>query len=193
VQNLVGIEGIFYAGSHGFDIEGPGGFSMIQQEAKKTIPLISLITNQLKEKLNNIDGVLIEEKKFSVAVHYRKVKKLTDLPLIEEVVNNIIQKYNELRLLKGKKVFEILPNIDWDKGKAVRWIMNVLDITWKSTAVFYIGDDTTDEYAFRNIITRGTAIIVSDELSKTSASDFQLKSPEKVKDFFEQVLAISKK
>ncbi|MFZ2331098.1 MAG: trehalose-phosphatase [Atribacterota bacterium] len=193
VQNLVGIEGIFYAGSHGFDIEGPGGFNMIQKEAKKTIPLISLIINQLKEKLNNIDGVLIEEKKFSVAVHYRKVKKLIYLPLIEEVVNNIIQKYNELRLLKGKKVFEILPNIDWDKGKAVRWIMNALDITWKSTAVFYIGDDTTDEYAFRKIITRGTAIIVSDELSKTSASDFQLKSPEKVKDFFEQVLAISKK
>ena len=193
VQNLVGIKDIFYAGSHGFDIEGPGGFSMIHQQAKKTIPLISLIIERLKESLNNIKGVLIEEKKFSVAVHYRKVKQLTDLSFIEETVNSIVQEYAQLRILQGKKVFEILPDIDWDKGKAVRWIMKALDIHWKSSSVFYLGDDTTDEYAFRTIITRGTTIIVSDDVSKVSTADFQLQSPEKVKDFFEQVLAISKK
>lgn len=192
VQNLVGIKGIFYAGSHGFDIEGPGGFSMIHQQAKKTIPLISLIIEQLKERLNNINGVLIEEKRFSVAVHYRKVKQLTDLSFIEETVNDTVQEYAQMRILHGKKVFEILPDIDWDKGKAVRWIMKALGLNWNSTSVFYIGDDTTDENAFRTIITRGTAIIVSDDISKISTADFQLQSPERVKDFFEQVLAISK-
>ena len=193
VQNLVGIKGIFYAGSHGFDIEGPGGFSMIHQQAKKTIPLISLIIEQLKERLSNINGVLIEEKRFSVAVHYRKVKQLTDLSFIEETVNDTVQEYAQMRILHGKKVFEILPDIDWDKGKAVRWIMKALGLNWNLTSVFYIGDDTTDENAFRTIITRGTAIIVSDDISKNSTADFQLQSPEKVKDFFEQVLAISKK
>ena len=193
VQNLVGIKGIFYAGSHGFDIEGPGGFSMIHPDAKKTIPLISRIIKLLKEKLNNIHGVLIEEKKFSVAVHYRKVKSSIDLQCIKKVVNDMVQKYDELRILKGKKVFEILPNIDWDKGKAVKWIMDALDITWESTAAFYIGDDTTDEYAFRTVITRGTAILVSDDPEKASTADFQLQSPEEVQRFFEQVMAIYKK
>lgn len=193
VQNLVGIKGIFYAGSHGFDIEGPAGFSMIQPEAKKTIPLISSITNQLKERLQNIAGALIEEKRFSVAVHYRKVKSAIDLQYIKKTVNDIIQKNDELRILEGKKVLEILPNIDWDKGKAVRWIMNALGITWSDSSVFYIGDDTTDEYAFRTVITRGTAILVTDDPEKPSSADFRLTSPEEVKKFFEQVITITNK
>ena len=193
VQNLVGIKGIFYVGSHGFDIEGPGGFSMVHQDAKKTIPLISHIIKQLKMILKEINGVLIEEKKFSVAVHYRKVKSLTDLQFITEAIQNLVQKYGGLRILKGKKVFEILPNIDWDKGKAIRWIMNALNIPWESTEAFYLGDDTTDEYAFRTVITRGTAILISDDPERASSADFLLQSPEEVKKFFEQVLAFSEK
>jgi len=193
VQNLVGIKGLFYAGSHGFDIKGPGGFSMIHPVAEKTIPLVSEIIEQLKDKFLHIEGALVEEKKFSVAAHYRKVKNQKDLKFIEESVNSIVQKHDELRLLKGKKVFEILPNIDWDKGKAIRWIMNALEIPWDTTSAFYIGDDTTDEYAFRTIITRGTAIMVTDEPLNPSTADFQLNSPKEVKKFFEQVIAISNK
>lgn len=191
VQNLVSIKAIFYAGSHGFDIKGPGGFTMIHPVAKKTIPLVSEIIEQLKQTLQDMEGVLIEEKKFSVAVHYRNLKKQENLAFIEKTVNHIIQKHDQLRLLKGKKVFEILPNIDWDKGKAVRWIMNALEIPWDKTSVFYIGDDTTDEYAFRTVVTRGTAIMVTDDPSKPSLADFQLQSPKEVKKFFEQVIAIS--
>jgi len=193
VQNLVGIKDIFYAGSHGFDIKGPGGFTMIHPIAEKTIPLVAEIIEQLKEKFKNIEGALIEEKKFSVAAHYRKVKKEEDLQFIERTVNEIIQKYDKLRLLKGKKVFEILPNIDWDKGKAVRWIMGALEIPWDKTSTFYIGDDTTDEYAFRTVITRGTAILVTNDPSKPSVADFQLNSPKEVKKFFERVITISNK
>jgi len=193
VQNLIGIKGIFYAGSHGFDIKGPGGFTMIHPVAKKTIPLVAEIIEQLKENFHNIEGALVEEKKFSVAAHYRKVKNQKDLQYIEETVNNVIKKYDELRLLKGKKVFEILPNIDWNKGKAVRWIMDALEISWDKTSAFYIGDDTTDEYAFRAIITRGTAIMVTDEPLNPSTADFQLNSPKEVKKFFEQVITISNK
>jgi trehalose-phosphatase len=193
VQNLVGIQDLFYAGSHGFDIKGPGGFTMIHPVAEKTIPLVAKIIEQLKEKFQHIEGALVEEKKFSVAAHYRKVKNQKDLQFIEETVNSIIQKYDELRVLKGKKVFEILPNIDWDKGKAIRWIMNALNIPWDKTSAFYIGDDTTDEYAFRAIITRGTAIMVTDKPSNPSTADFQLNSPKEVKNFFEQVIANSNK
>jgi len=84
VQNLVGIKGIFYAGSHGFDIKGPGGFTMIHPIAEKTIPLVSEIIEQLKQTLQDMEGVLIEEKKFSVAVHYRNLKKQENLPFIEK-------------------------------------------------------------------------------------------------------------
>jgi len=186
VQNLVGINGIFYAGSHGFDIKGPQT-AKISPEAEKTIPLIQDIAKQLTEKLSGIQGVLIENKKFSIAVHYRLVDEEKYFAGIKDEVKDVVGKHKSLRLMHGKKVFEILPAIDWDKGKAVRWILKALSLSWDETEVVYIGDDTTDEDAFRAVRTRGVGILVSKE-RKASAADFRLLSVEQVKSFFERIL-----
>ena len=89
--------------------------------------------------------------------------------------------------MSGKKVFEILPDIDWDKSKAIRWIMETLDLSWEKYSIVYIGDDTTDEYAFRYFRTRATGVLVS-EKPKPSAADFRVDSTEKLRRFFEQIL-----
>jgi trehalose-phosphatase len=89
--------------------------------------------------------------------------------------------------MSGKKVFEILPAIDWDKGRAVRWITQALGISWTEASVIYIGDDTTDEDAFRVIRTRGTGILVS-ENPRDSAADFRLSSTEEVKNLFSEIV-----
>jgi len=186
VEKLVGIPGLIYAGSHGFDIKGPQ-VSMVQPQAKETIPLVSKIIERLKKELSSLKGVIVEEKKFSVAVHYRLADQ-REVPGIKTLVQELIQENKSLRFMKGKKVFEILPAIDWNKGKAVKWVMNTLGIDWEDFSVVYIGDDTTDEDAFRVISTRGTSILVSDK-SKVSAADFVLSSPKEVKELFERVLA----
>ena len=186
VEKLVGIPGLIYAGSHGFDIKGQQ-VSMIEPRAEKTIPLISQIIERLKKELSDSQGIIIEEKKFSVAVHYRLADEKS-VPGIKTLVQEIIQDNKSLHLMEGKKVFEILPFIDWNKGKAVKWIMNALGINWEDFSVVYIGDDTTDEDAFRMISTRGTSILISDE-PKTSAADFMLSSPKEVKELFERVIA----
>lgn len=191
IQRLVDIQGLFYAGSHGFDIKGPGSFSMIHPVAAKAIPLITKISIHLKDTFQNTKGALVEEKKFSVAAHYRKVANQKDLQFIEQTINSIVQQNKELRLLKGKKVFEILPNIDWDKGKAVQWIMNAIEQPWHQSSVYYIGDDITDEFAFRTITTRGTTFLVSQDPPEHTAADFQFKSPKEVQRFFEKIMTIS--
>jgi alpha,alpha-trehalase len=185
VEKLVGIKKLLYAGSHGFDISGLG-ISLIEPRAKEAIPLISKIVKQLSGELKGIPGVIIEEKKFSTAVHYRLVE-VSNLSKIKNMVDRVIQNNPCLRLMSGKKVFEILPRIDWDKGKAVSWIMKALGISWSDVSVIYIGDDTTDEDAFRMVRTRGTGILVSEQ-PKESAADFQLSSPGEVKKLFEQVI-----
>lgn len=189
VEKLVGIDGIFYAGGHGFDIKGPQ-FSRVQPEAKETMPIMAGVTKRLSKELKSIKGALIEDKKFSVAVHYRPVKEEQHIPKIESLVNDIVKNNQSLRLMSGKKVFEILPNIHWDKGQAIRWIMEALKISWEEATVIYIGDDVTDEYAFRAIRTRGTGILVSDK-SRISMADFQLSSTDEVRELFKKVIGLS--
>ncbi len=186
VENLVKIQGIFYAGSHGFDINGPD-FSMVQPKAEEVIGVVASIIEQFRGRLKDVEGALIEEKKFSVAVHYRLVKEQY-LRQIKEVVDDVVGQHKDaVRLMSGKKVFEILPNIEWDKGKAIRWIMKALNFDWSDNLVVYIGDDVTDEYAFRAVRARGIGVLVSDEF-RASAADFILNSPNEVKRLFTKVL-----
>jgi len=185
VKNLAKIEGIVYGGSHGFDIQGVG-VSMIQPQAKETIPIVDKVTQGLKENVGKIEGVIIEEKKFSVAVHYRLAAD-AELAGIQEVVENTVKENPSLRLMHGKKVFEILPAIDWNKGKAVRWIMKTLNVNWEDCNIVYIGDDTTDEDAFREICSRGVAILVSAQ-PKASSAHFSLEKPDDVEKLFERLL-----
>ncbi|MFH1692402.1 MAG: trehalose-phosphatase [Candidatus Omnitrophota bacterium] len=185
VEKLVGIKGLCYAGSHGFDIKGPA-FSMIHPQAQALVGVIDEIIKRLKKDLSGIEGILIEEKKFSTAVHYRLVQE-HEVARIEEVVVFVANQYKELRLMRGKKVFEILPGFDWNKGKAIQWIMRSLKISWNEHRVLYFGDDTTDEDAFRAVCCRGTGILVADA-PKISAAIFQIFSVEGVKKLLEKVI-----
>jgi len=186
VENLVKIPGIFYAGSHGFDIKGRD-LSMIHPAAEKIAPTISKLAKSLKSELLGIPGLIIEEKKFSLAIHYRLVKQKKYLDIIKDIVKDVIKTNPGLRLMSGKKVFELLPNVDWNKGKAIKWIMSALNISFKDFSVTYIGDDVTDEDAFRIIRTRGTGILVSEE-PRASAADFRVSSPKQVQELFQKLL-----
>jgi len=186
VQKLAGVENIVYSGSHGFDILGPN-ISMIMPAAKEAIPIVDKLSKQLKKELGDIKGILFEEKKFSLAVHYRLVEDEFQVAKIKEAVDEAVKEYSTLRVMCGKKVFEILPAFDWNKGKAIRWIMQTLKISWNDVSVVYIGDDTTDEDAFRAVRTRGAGILVSDKL-KESMADFQVSTPDEVMKLFKKVI-----
>ena len=162
---------------------------MVHDKVKEIIPKVNTVIQQLKKEIGDIPGALIEEKKFSVAVHYRLVEEKKYLPKIERIVKQIIDNNSSLRLMSGKKVFELLPNIEWNKGMAIRWILDAFKISWDNASVVYIGDDVTDEYAFRVIVTRGTALLVS-EKPQPSSADFLLSSPSDVKKLFEKIIAL---
>ncbi|MBE3092877.1 MAG: trehalose-phosphatase [Chloroflexi bacterium] len=179
LQTLVDIPGIFYAGDHGLDIIGPD-ISMIHPKVKKFLPLIQNISKSLDKSLSHIPGIIVEKKKMSVAIHYRQVSK-EDLTGLKLPLKKILKENREnIRLLTGKKVVEFLPNIEWNKGKAVLWILNTLGLDWSEHKIFYLGDDTTDEDAFRILRTRGTSILIAEKAEK-SAADFRLSSPKEVK------------
>ena len=74
-----------------------------------------------------LSGAPIERKCFSIAAHYRNVNE-RDFPKLERAVSEVAARHRKLRMIHGKKVYELLPNIDWDKGKAVLWLLEKLGL-----------------------------------------------------------------
>jgi len=186
VKEKVGIADLVYAGSHGFDISGPEGLHITSQQGTSFLPTLDSAEKDLNKKLSDIPGAMVERKKFSIAVHYRNVEpeRATD---VSDMVNRVHADYPELRKSEGKKVFELQPRIDWDKGKALLWLLRKLDLDHPDVVPIYIGDDVTDEDAFKALPDRGIGIVVQDKPSPTAAQ-YRLKDTEEVYRFLRWVL-----
>jgi trehalose-phosphatase len=183
VRRRVDIETIIYGGSHGFDIAGPRGLR--KQVATEFLPRLDRAEKELRERLAGIFGARVERKRFSIAAHYRKVNE-SDIPRLERAVSELAARHPELRTIEGKKVYELLPDVHWDKGKALLWLLETLGDA--NVRPIYIGDDRTDEDAFRELEQRGAGILVSEELQRTAAR-YSLKDPSEVERFLRQLSA----
>jgi trehalose-phosphatase len=168
VQERVGLDNIYYAGSHGFDIKGPEGFEKIHDEGGSFIETLDEVEKELNESLKGIEGAQVERKKFSVATHYRRVAE-ENVQKVKKTVDAVLEKHESLQRSGGKKVIEIQPAIDWHKGKALRWLMDALKLERDKVVPLYIGDDLTDENAFREIKEDGIGILVATRKKKTEA------------------------
>lgn len=182
VEQKVAIEGLYYAGSHGFDIAGPEQ-KMAHAEAEQAVPELRRVERELRARLESIEGVIVEHKRFSVATHYRMVAP-SAVDGVKKTVEQVLASAQGLRKLAGKKVIEIQPEVEWNKGRAVRWIMDVLHVDPGETMVVYIGDDETDEDAFSALAGFGLGIRVGSETT-SSVADFTLESPDAVQSFLE--------
>ena len=85
-----------------------------------------------------ISGVQVERKKFSIAVHYRRVKE-SRVKEVEDAVDRVRKEHSRLRKGSGKKVFELQPDIDWNKGKALLWLLERLELDRSEVLPLYIG------------------------------------------------------
>jgi trehalose-phosphatase len=188
VRQRVNIGAIVYAGSHGFDIAGPRGLR--QQVATQFLPELDMVEEELGKQLAEIAGVRVERKRFSIAAHYRNVNE-SDVPNVERAVSEVAARHRELRKMDGKKVYELLPDIDWDKGKAVLWLLETLGLERAKVRPIYIGDDRTDEDAFRALGRRGIGILVSEQ-PRSTAARYALKNPAEVERFLRKLTLMTK-
>jgi len=188
VMELVGLDNVYYAGSHGFDIQGPNG-SHIQYEVDPSLESeMEAAARQLGTDAEGIEGVIVEDKRFSVAVHYRMVSE-KDVSRLERAVDRVVAEHPKLRRADGKKVFEVRPKIDWDKGKALLWLLEALGLSDSQLTPVYIGDDTTDEDAFRAIREAGIAVLVAEAPRPTEATYF-LQDTDEVAEFLRRLTSI---
>jgi trehalose 6-phosphate phosphatase len=191
VAQWMGIEGLVVAGSHGFDIVDHHDGAIRHDAVQGVEDLLAGIIDRLRAELAPVHGAGIEPKRFSVAVHYRLVEA-PQRTLVAFVVDAVLAEYpDQLKLTPGKMVYEIQPNIDWDKGKAVRYLRQVLGVDGPEFVSLYLGDDITDEDAFTALRgPTGIGIIVADisdseQAGRATAAEFVLESTGEVQRFLD--------
>lgn len=167
VRGMVKLDDLYYAGSHGFDVRGPGGVRMQHEAALELLPELDAAEHELDDALRDIDGVFVERKRFALAVHYRSAADAA-VTRVEQAVDQVLTDHARLRKRGGKKIFELQPDVPWDKGHAVRWLLEQVEPD-ADTLPVYIGDDTTDEDAFAMLAESGVGIRVGDPGEPTRA------------------------
>jgi len=189
IKNAVGVRDIIYAGNHGLEIEGP----KIKFESLLSPRLKSVVRNiaqDFPKKLSGIKGVLFEDKGLTLSIHYRLAEE-KDLPVLKGIISEVTYPYtvrNKIRINSGKKVYEIRPPVNWDKGKVVLWLLGRVKFSAPERQIVpvYIGDDLTDEDAFRALKRKGITIFVGKP--GHSVADYYLKDAREVTKFLNLIL-----
>ena len=181
----VAVDGIVYAGSHGFELAGPG-FERTAEHADEFLPELDAAEAALRKRLGDIEGHAVERKPFAIAVHFRRVAD-SEVGRLEHAVDRVLSEHARLRKGRGKKVFQVQPRLDWNKGRAVSWLLRRLELDEQRFIPLYIGDDLTDEDAFRALSGRGIGIALRDRDDRTTAADYALDDPDEVRRFLERL------
>ena len=179
VTTLLGLESVTIIGAHGWEEKKPG-----QPVRTRSLSPVQATGLDRAKRLAALlcDSKKIESKAASVAIHTRGM----DTAQTEEIRSGIKTAWSkfeaehnlEIRLFNGGIE---LRAIGWDKGRALETLMGEHP---SDTYFIYIGDDQTDEDAFKALRNRGTGIRVGPEDSQSHATGF-LKDCEAVAAFLD--------
>jgi len=191
LRQRVGISNVIYAGNHGLEIEGPG-IGLVNPLAAEMRPVFRLLNQVLNKALAPIRGVQVEDKGLTISVHYRMVEegKSGEVTNAFERVIATARSLGKVRITSGKKVYEVRPAVEWDKGEAIALLIERFGKTKtkKELLPIYLGDDQTDEDGFRVIGKHeGISVFVGEDTRK-SAARYYLKSPAEVEQFLERLV-----
>jgi len=171
----------FFAGNHGFELKGKKfSLPLRARKAKKLAALVWLLGEKLKEDFSKVPGALIEDKNYTLSLHYRNISR-EYFPFFKQEVERFKKQYAHWPLIwkEGKKVWDVRPRVKWDKGDAALCFAK----KFPGALPIVIGDDVTDEDMFRGLKHRAITIRVG--RSRRSSADHYLKSPRDVRKFLE--------
>lgn len=136
-------------GNHGIEWIEPDGALRVNEAARAAAPRIAEAAALLSKRLREINGALVEDKRWTLSVHFR-LTALSDRPVIERALDDTARRL-DLRVTQGKQVYELRPRLDITKGTALAELAEMLGIGHGTGSLFYAGDDRTDEDAFRSL------------------------------------------
>lgn len=191
VKSQVGLRNLIYSGNHGLEIEGPKiqYITPVSVAYRKILDDLKAI---LEKKIATFKGAFIEDKGLTLTLHFRQVQEKL-LPMVKTAFHEVVIVYlveNKIKIKTGKKVLEVRPILEWDKGKVVLWLLSRQKFAKSNTEVFpiYMGDDDTDEDAFKALKHQGITIFVGG--SKSSNAQYYVRNPNEVRELLERILKL---
>ncbi len=178
VREKVGIPGIIYIGNHGLDIQNPAGMhkKKLSPSREKELEKINQV---LRKSIGEIPGIFFEDKGPILAIHYRNVAQRYFGWIQKVLKETLASGKGRWKVAHGKMVAEIRPEVDFYKGKAVK---ELLKGTSPDLLPIYLGDDQTDEDAFREVRGEGITVLVGPEI-RISEAEYYLENPSEVQAF----------
>lgn len=147
IRTRIGINDLVYSGNHGFEIAGPG-FEFCPVNIREFRPSLVTLLKRVREAVSSIPGVLVEDKGITASVHVRNTDN-TGRARVSWELGRLLPESPRFHMTHGNMVHEIRPNFDWHKGRAAQWLINRIGLPTPLTIC--IGDDRTDEDAFRTL------------------------------------------
>ena len=174
LKKMINLSRVNYAGSHGLEIEMSFAEGVIYPGQNKKLDVLSRKNYQkTKEKYLNLEKIRVEDKGFGLALHFNSKKRQSE----EKKELQALFEQTAYQVLSGRKVIEIRPE-GWDKGKAVNFISEQIkdNLDINDVLRIYIGDDRTDEDAFR-VLKDGITIYVQNDGDLNTEAEYYLKDP----------------
>jgi trehalose-phosphatase len=176
IQRLIPAEKIGFVANHGFQILVHNE-EWIHPDAIHAMQIFDRLYSILRNRLEVFPQAYVENKQFTLSIHYRNVTR-DKVPFLKSIVRKtILYYYPKLKITQGKEVLEVRPHTHWGKGKAILEVLKTIKPSHNSLILF-VGDDRTDEDAFKAIRSRGITIRVGK--STTTKAEFYVKDVQEV-------------
>lgn len=172
LRERAALPGIVHAGNHGLEMAGDG-WRWTHPDAATARPTLDAVADEIAPVVASTDGAWIEDKGLTLTIHFRLADPAA-VPRLRAAVEAAVQSHDGVRMTAGRSIVEVRPDVSWGKGSAVLFLLDRM-VPPAGTPVLYLGDDTTDEDAFRVLAERGDGaegIIVADPLRATAARSY---------------------
>ena len=187
-RRMVGVSNLWAIGNHGAETIGPDGEADVDPQVARYETTIAQASRKLSSLVAAVPGVLLEDKRWTLSVHYRLADAAV-VPRLRGVVESVAGGLG-LRLIDGKAIFEVRPPVHVNKGTAVLALARRLGPA--DAGHLFIGDDVTDEDAFRLLrVQMPNAVTVKVGDPKTTAAEFAVRDPAAVRELLDVLLELT--
>jgi trehalose-phosphatase len=146
-RRLVSLDDVWIIGNHGIEVVPPMADTMVRDDVARFSEQIAAASRRIAEIARAHAGVIVEDKRWTLSIHYRLAERRI-VPELRAQVDAVAADLG-LRVTHGKEVFELRPPVDIDKGTAAVELARQLGAFDPGASLLCAGDDRTDEDMFR--------------------------------------------